>query len=289
MPSLTIKSGFPSEPLGDISFKEIRLDELVADFYCRVSGDPQPALVLLGGSEGGKSWSAHPEQIRQFVDRGFAVLSLAYFGIDPLPACLQCIPLEYFTRAFNWLFSQKEIIPGAVTLLGVSRGAELALLLGCHFPEVKAVVAIAPSSVVFPGAPKNILDALRGQRSAWSHQGRDLPFVPLPYSWITLRGLLTGRRTRMFLEALRNDGAVKAASIPVERIRGPLLLESFTRDQVWPSTLMSNQVAYRLGDRGFRFYFKHNAHAAAHSDWAFASCWNNILVFLMEHRPAAWV
>ena len=259
---------------------------MVADFFCRPSGEAQPALVLLGGSEGGKSWSGHPEQIRQFVDQGYAVLSLAYFGVDPLPACLQTVPLEYFTQAFQWLYTQKEIIPGGVTLLGVSRGAELALLLGCNCNEVNAVVAIAPSSVVFSGAPKNILDALRGQHSAWSLQGREMPFVPLVYSWLTLRGLLTGRRTRMFEEALRNDAAVKAASIPVERMRGPVLLESFTRDQVWPSTRMANQVAYRLVDRGFRFYYKHNAHDTVHSDWAFAPCWKNILGFLKEQRAA---
>jgi acetyl esterase/lipase len=240
----------------------------------------------LGDSEGGKSWSGHPEHVRQFVDQGYAVLSLAYFGVDPLPACLQAVPLEYFTQAFQWLFSHKEIIPNGVTLLGVSRGAELALLLGSSCTEVNAVVAIAPSSVVFPGAPKNMLDALRGQPSAWSRLGHDMPFVPLVYSWITLRGLLTGRRTRMFEQALRNDAAVKAASIPVERILGPVLLESFTRDQVWPSTFMANQVASRLVDRGFRFYFKHNAYDTAHSNWSFEPCWKNILGFLREQRAA---
>jgi BAAT / Acyl-CoA thioester hydrolase C terminal. len=286
MTSPSAETGSPATLLPEISSRLILADGLVADFFCHPSGEPQPALVLLGGSEGGKSWSGHPEHIRQFVDGGYTVLSLAYFGVDPLPSCLQALPLEYFTKAFHWLYSRREGIPGGVTLLGVSRGAELALLLGCNCAEVDAVVAIAPSSVVFPGAPKNILDALRGQHSAWNLQGREMSFVPLPYSWITLRGLLTGRRTRMFEEALRNDAAVKAASIPVERIHGPVLLESFTRDQVWPSTRMANQVAYRLVDRGYRFYFKHNAYDTVHSDWSFAPCWKNILGFLREQRAA---
>ena len=94
--------------------------------------------------------------------------------------------------------------------MGVSRGAELALLVGSMYPEVKAVVGIAPSSVTFPGQPTGVLDALRGQHSAWSVQGHETAFVPIPYSWIALRGMITGRRTRMFEEALRNTGAVES-------------------------------------------------------------------------------
>jgi hypothetical protein len=273
-----------SEYPASLSIKSIRVDGLVADYFHDVSDKPREALILLGGSEGGKSWSAHTENIRQFVELGYAVLSLAYFGEEGLPARLSAIPLEYFTLAFRWLSSQKEVIPDKYMLLGVSRGAELALLLGSTFPEVKAVVAIAPSSVVFPGAPKNILDALRGQHSAWSLQGCEIPFVPLPYSIVTLQGMITGRRTRMFEEALRNPAAVEKAAIPVEKIRGPVLLESFTQDQIWPSTLMANQLETRLNANGFRYYYKHSAHNTTHSDWTFEPCWIEIMTFLGEHH-----
>jgi uncharacterized protein len=276
----------PESP-NTFSMKSIRTDGLNADFFYGLSDEPQEALILLGGSEGGKSWSDHTAHIQQFIELGYAVLSLAYFGVDGLPAHLRAIPLEYFTRAFGWLSCQTQVISGKYTLLGVSRGAELALLLGSMCPEVKAVVAIAPSSVVFPGPPTGIRDALLGQHSAWGLGGREITFVPLPYSWTTLQGMVTGQRTRMFEEALRNTDAVEAAAIPVEKTRGPILLESFTQDQIWPSTHMSSQLEKRLNDNGFRHYYKHTAHNTTHSNWSFELCWTNILTFLKECRAVA--
>ena len=267
-----------------LSVNSTRIDELNADFFYGISDKPQRALILLGGSEGGKSWSDHTAHIQQIIEQGYVVLSLAYFGIDSLPAHLRSIPLEYFTTAFRWLSSQKEVISTRYTLMGVSRGAELALLLGSMYSEVKAVVAIAPSSVVFPEPPIGILDALREQHSAWSLKGQEIPFVPIPYSLTTLQGMITGKRTRMFEEALRNTDALAAAAIPVEKTQGPILLESFIQDQIWPSTLMANQLAGRLKDNGFRFYYKHSAHNTTHSNWSFEPCWTNILTFLREYR-----
>jgi uncharacterized protein len=285
MPPFSSEFASASDLPNAFSAKSIRVDGLNADFFYGVSDRPQKTLILLGGSEGGKSWSNHTARIKQFIEQGYAVLSLAYFGVDGLPAHLRAIPLEYFTRAFLWLSSQKEVIPHQYMLLGVSRGAELALLIGSMVPEVKAVVAIAPSSVVFPGPPTGILDALLGQHSPWSLQGHEIAFVPLPYSWITLQGMITGKRTRMFEEALRNTDAMKAAAIPVEKTRGSILLESFTQDQIWPSTLMADQLVDRLNISGFRYTYKHNAYNTTHSNWSFEPCWANILAFLREYHP----
>ena len=269
--------------INDIALTSIRADGLDGDFFKRASDKPQKALILLGGSEGGKSWNAHTDFIQELVSQGFCVLSLAYFGTEGLPSQLRSIPLEYFSRAFHWLSTQKEmVIPNDYALVGVSRGAELALLLGSRCPEVKAIVAIAPSSVVFPGPPTGMLDALRGQHSAWSLNGHELPFVSVPYSWTTLRGMLTGKRTRMFENALQNAGLVTQAAIPVEKIQGPILLASFTRDEIWPSTFMSEQIMQRLRDNGFRFHYAHNAYDAGHSNWSIKSCRAKIITFLRE-------
>ena len=238
---------------------------------------------MLGGSEGGRYWSYHPELIRDLVDQGFSVLSLPYFGTRDLPDDLRSIPLEYFSKVFSWLSTQKDqVIPDKYALVGVSRGAELALLLGSRYPEVKAVVAIAPSSVVFPGPPAGILDLIEGQHSAWSENGKELPFVPIPYSWATLRGMLSGKRTRMFEIALQNTRRVKEAEIPAEKIRGSILLISFTRDQVWPSTLMCGQIMMRLKDNSFRYHYEHAIYDGVHSEWSIEPCREKILSFLKD-------
>ncbi len=270
--------------MNDGIMRSIRADGLNADFFCGTGDTPQEALVLLGGSEGGKSWNEHPAFIQQIVGLGYAVLSLAYFGAEGLPPNLRAIPLEYFTAAFRWLASQKEVIPGRYTLMGVSRGAELALLLGSQLPQVKAIVAIAPSSVLFPGPPLGLWDAFRGQHSAWSQAGHETACVPIPYTLTSLRGMLTGQRAKMFEAALRNAPAVGAAAIPAEKVRGPILLISFTQDQIWPSTAMANQLIDRLRRNGFAHPYDHQAYATTHSNWSIEPCRTNILAFLKECR-----
>ena len=288
-PSISHATDSPRAPKG-VAVQSIRGDGLDADFFHGTSDKPQKAVIVLGGSEGGKSWSDCTEFIEELVDQGCCVLSLAYFGTDDLPTQLRCIPLEYFSNAFDWLATQKElVIPNDYAVIGGSRGAELALLLGSRHPEIKAVVAIAPSSVVFAGPPTGKLDAMQGQHSAWSFNGRELAFLPALYSWTTLRGLITGRQTRMIETALRNSRRVEDAVIPVQRIQGPILLVSFTRDEVWPSTLMSEQIMEHLRGSGYRFSYEHASYDAGHCEWGIEACRTNMLRFLRERflAPAA--
>ena len=265
----------------------VRTDGLEADFFTAPTGGARKAIVLLGGSEGGRSWSYRTDFIETLVHRGWCVLSVAYFGAARLPATLRAIPLEYFDKALGWLSSQPaRVIPGAYALVGVSRGAELALLLASRHADVAAVVAIAPRSVVFPGPPAGIIDTFRGQHSAWSERGRELPFVRILLSPTSLWGMISGRRTAMFESALQDEARVRAAAIPVETAEGPILLVSFTRDQVWPSRAMADQVAGRLRERRFRPHFEHAVYDGTHSEWTIESCRRKILAFLAERFPA---
>ena len=280
-PQCLAHAALPYVPRG-IAVRSVRTDGLDADFFHGTSDKPQKAVILLGGSEGGKSFSDDTVFVQELVGQGFCVLSLAYFGIDDLPRTLRGIPLEYFAKAFHWLSTQKEVIPDDYALVGGSRGAELALLLGSIYPEVKAIIAIAPSSVIFPGPPTDALDALQGQHSAWSRNGQELAFVPVAYSWTTLQALITDEGTRMLEKALRSSRHVKEAAIPVEEIQGPILLVSFTRDEAWPSTLMSEQIMQRLHDSGFRFHYEHVAYDAGHCDWSVKPFRPTVLTFLRE-------
>jgi pimeloyl-ACP methyl ester carboxylesterase len=106
--------------------------------------------------------------------------------------------------------------------------------------------------------------------------------VPIPYSWTTIKGMFSGKRTRMFEEALKNTDRAKQAAIPVERICGPILLVSFRQDQVWPSTLMATQIAERLQVAKFGFYYEHAAYDAGHSEWRIAACRTNMIRFLEQ-------
>jgi dienelactone hydrolase len=116
---------------------------LHGELFVPSSGDRHPAVLVLGGSEGGvplrnAAWLA---------SHGFVALALAYFRYGDLPPDLEAIPLEYFSSALAWLLQRPEVSPGQVAVLGASRGGELALQLGSLFPQLKAVVAYVPSNV----------------------------------------------------------------------------------------------------------------------------------------------
>jgi hypothetical protein len=61
----------------------------------------------------------------------------------------------------------------------------------------------------------------------------------------------------LFRKALRNREEVAHAAIPVEKIRGPVLLVSGGDDRVWPATEMAEAIVSRLKQRGFTHAVEH--------------------------------
>ncbi len=220
---------------------EVRKNGVVGVLFIPSSEKPLPVIITLSGSNGGISES----RAKLLASNGFAVFALGYFGVDGLPSNLQDIPLEYFETAFTWLKDQTNIDFSHIGLYGVSRGAELSLILGSLFPEsVQAIVAIAPSSVVYGGLGKTPVNA-------WIYKGNPiLPFAPAAQTaFMDGKGATPENpvNTReSFLEGMKDKAAFAAASIPVENIRCPLLLVSGGDDQMWPSDLYAQQIVDRL-------------------------------------------
>jgi dienelactone hydrolase len=223
---------------------------------------PHPVVIVLGGSGGGFDL----DKAAVLSRHGFATLAIAYFGVAPLPAWLHRIPLEYFEAALAWLRAQPEIDSQRTGILGVSRGAELALLLGTLFPQIRAIVAYAPSSVAWAASGR---DKATGEIiPCWTWRGKPVPFAPLPlrgFMWRSAFPVVALKRPVMFRNlfraGLRNRQAVERAAIPVEKIRGPLLLISGGDDHLWPAAEMCEQLVARLQREG-------SAHAAEHLHFA---------------------
>jgi dienelactone hydrolase len=184
----------------------------------------RPAVLVFSGSGGGLTTSFAAALL---AARGYPSLALAYFKAPGLPRTLNNLPLEYFTRALGVLRAQPGVDPRHVLVAGASRGGEAALLLGAYFPGlVNGVVAGVPSSVVNPGLP----DA---SRPAWTLRGRPLPAVtPSEFGQ-------------------PNPPGEARAVIPVERIRGPVLLTCGGQDLRWPSCGYVDAITARLRARGF--------------------------------------
>jgi dienelactone hydrolase len=220
--------------------------------------EPHPIVIVLGGSGGGYDL----DKAAVLSRHGFATLSLAYFGMPGLPTWLHRVPLEYFARAMAWLGRQPEIDARRMGVLGISRGAELALLLSSTFPEIGAVVAYAPSVVPWGSGGR---DKATGEViPCWTRGGEALPFAPLPLRGFMARSAVPVALLRrpvkfrnLFRAALRNREAIARAQIPVERTRGPILLISGGDDHVWPASRMAEMICTRLHARNFAHSVEH--------------------------------
>lgn len=192
-------------------------DKLVGRYWTRRGASSGPAVLLLGGAEGGFSGDVTASLL---ASHGYRTLQLAYFGLKGLPPTLARIQLEYFETALRWLGAQPGVLSGHVVALGGSRGGELALMLATRFPEmVTAVAAYAPSSVVNP-APDCI-------SAAWIFTGRPIPHVDCDEFGVA--------KPRKKPEAV----------IPVEKIRGPIFLVAGGADSVLPSESYATAIRER--------------------------------------------
>lgn len=238
---------------------------------------------MLGGSEGGKSWGRIRRPIEIMVEKGYSLLSLAYFREQGLPNTLEEIPLEYFEKAFAWLSASADIVPDEYAILAGSKGSEAALLLASRYSVIKAVVAFSPSSVVWQGIPKNRYDLGKGTLSSWSYKGESISFLPYPSS-INKWALRTMRLCGVHEAALRDQDHVAEATIPVEAMQGAMLLISGDKDQIWPSTSMSKQIINRLKAHKFTQPYEHIALDTSHNGLLMnRACWRQIFTFLQQN------
>ncbi len=222
-----------------ISTTEIR-GPLVGTFFVPYGKRSLPAVIVLGGSEGG----VNRDMAALIASHGFATLALAYFGIEPLPDLLDRIPVETVDRAVAWLREQPAIDGSRIGVLGGSKGAELALVAAARNPAIHAVVAYAPSSVVF----QSITYGKGGLTSSWTAGGKELPFAP----YVTNDAFEKSHRLiDLYVPSLA--AAPAAAAIPVEAIHGPILLIAGRDDALWPSAAMAEQLVERAKEKHFPF------------------------------------
>ncbi len=241
---------------------------VVSQLY-KGKGDKQPLVVGLGGSEGGNAWASDywRETREQFLSEGYAFLALGYFGLPGTPEQLDRISVNAVYEEIVKVASDPAIDKDRIAIVGGSKGAELALVLACHFPKIKCVVGLVPTMAVFPAL------TVMASTSSWSINDEEVPYVPMP--WSAVPAAIGGNLRGAFEVMLEDTEAVREARIQIEKINGPILLVSATDDEMWPSKEMSVAMMSLLSQSNFTHPYKHIAiegnHAAplAHFDSVF--------------------
>ncbi len=215
---------------------------------------PRPALIVLGGSEGGvnEGWATVIA-----AKTRLPTLALGYFGAKGLPPTLENIPLERIEKAMDWLAEQPNVAPDRFGVIGASRGGELAILAASLFPKIKAVVGYTPSGIVWQGIGS-------GENPAWIYQGK-------PFSYLTF--MEDEDSQRRFQEAQQNgtpyldapsflyslkmqQDRIAAATIPVEKSEAAFLLIGNPGDGVWPSDVLSGFTIERLKVHDYPLHYE---------------------------------
>ncbi|HEY0381113.1 MAG TPA: acyl-CoA thioester hydrolase/BAAT C-terminal domain-containing protein [Candidatus Elarobacter sp.] len=207
---------------------------LVGTFLAPADGKRHPAIVVLGGSEGG----LHDEQARVLAEHGYAALALAYYGIDPLPKQLAAIPVETVTRGIDWLVARPEVDATRIGVLGTSKGGELALLAATREPRIRATAALVPSAYVWFG----LAFGSGPETSSWSAGGAPVAYIPSDPAADAAVGQAFGTggtisyRDTFDASYAAAPAAVRdRATIPVEKIAGPVLCIAGGDDRNWDS------------------------------------------------------
>ncbi|KAM4707502.1 acyl-coenzyme A amino acid N-acyltransferase 2-like isoform 1-T2 [Discoglossus pictus] len=178
------------------------------------------------------------------ASRGFASLALAYFAYDDLPRTLEHVDLTYFEEAAQYLLRNPKISGDGVGVLGVSKGAEIALAMATYLPQVKATVCI--------NAPNN---AINGNSFSYG----DIFLRGIPYHMENLLVTETGAATMIDIWPDIRKPEHQNSLIPLEKAKGPILFVVGEKDQNCNSLMYAKEALSRA-----RKYCKKDVHIVSY-------------------------
>lgn len=237
--------------------------------YTTNNKDKKTAVLKLHGSEGGSEYYGNIEA-STLATQGFTVMTYCYFDcnrdINEPRQTLKNVELARIFEAIKWLRSLTTS-NGKVIVYGISRGGELALILGSLASQmnvvVDGVIAHTPSdtyNVPFNWSWKNPLCWLcslgQGQCSY------DPPYTG--FVWNPMCGeddlnLIHGPNSAW---QLNGTPILSNKRIEIEKYDGPVLITVGEKDEVWPvdQTRRIEQTLIKAGKKADIHYFPNAGH-----------------------------
>ena len=221
----------PAEPLKNMSLRYIcKKCSFPGRVYVPRDKDVRGGVLVLHGSEGG-GFGIHDRTAVLLACHGFTALAYDWCGspersVDGLPSKVVDIPIEGPVKALRWLQRHESVRNKPVAIHGVSRGAELAMIVATlpRDPMVPRLAAVSS----FSGSDRIV----QGFSWKWAKKTRK-------------KG--SHRKARAWL--WKGSYLVPDTPIPVERCDAPVLLIHGLKDKLWKAE-RSKRLERRLKAAG---------------------------------------
>ena len=214
-------------------------DNYINGFHIVPDEKSKPGLIVsFGGSDGGIDF----DKSIALAKEGYEVVPLFYFGQENQPESYNNVPLEFFGEFLEWA-KASNVDTSPLTLIGISKGSELALVLASRYEEISNVVLYAPSSYVFQGGD------MLAKTSSWTYEDKELPYINLLpgfggvvklYAPMIVNYPISFRDFQY--DMIHKDDNPEAALIDVSNFKGNILALAGGDDQVWPSDIMGQMI-----------------------------------------------
>ena len=219
----------PRDPATVIGKGDVELlsGDYLSGFYYAAYGAARPGTVIVfKGSEG----SNNDEVARQIRDHGYNVLGLYFFGQSNQQSFLANVPLEFFDEVLTWI--KKHGDPrGPITVLGVSKGAELVANLAIRYSEISNIGLYSRTAYHYQG-----LNFQQETLPSFTWHGDPLNYIRLRFFFFTGLKLLMHAPVsyrKIYETSFSKADNRDAARIPIEKFSGQGLLCAGAQDAMW--------------------------------------------------------
>lgn len=188
-------------------------------------------MIDLFGTAGG----LNEHKASLLASHGFTVLSLAYFNFDDLPKFLSHCEMDYFEEAAEWLVTHPAVIPGGIGIMGVSKGAEIVLMMAVLRKDIIRAVVPISTSYIASTVPFKVKGEFTGSYYDLSKCRASEDGAPIFRDCVPVHGL---------------DKLEPPVVIPVETIECPMLIICGEDDENVSAFEMAQEVFARMNSHG---------------------------------------
>lgn len=206
-------------------------------------------VVTFGGSEG----SPHYNIAELLAKEGYEVLALFFFGMENQRDKLTYVPLDFFYEVLAYIKTKIENNQ-KLTLIGISKGAEMVLNLATLYQEIDHLVLYSPLAWTYYGLD---YENSREVFPSWTWRGEELTYVnpkhtdKQVFSQVTLDIMLNRPLVNRpsYESAMHNDPNLEAARIKVENTDAKILIFYGEDDLMGPSDISAITIKDKIPEQ----------------------------------------